>query len=179
MRRKGSAQRSEQRRLRAIEQVKHGRKQADVAREHGVNPRTVRRWKEKFDEGGRKALLAKRHPGPTEKLSASQRKQLVHQLLHPPVWGGYRWTLTRVQHLILKEFGVAYEKSSVRHLLARLGWRCQKPDHKPTLAEEQAWRQKLHAEAAKNGGQDDGFLAMLQASRKYPPPQRHSTWVPR
>jgi transposase len=103
----------------------------------------------------------------------------VYLLNHPPTWVGSRWTLKSIGRLVQQEFGLSYDRSSLWHLLKRLGWRCQKPDPRNRTKEAIAqWRAEAYALAAqsKNGQGDLGALSA--AMRKLPRPQTRSTWVP-
>ena len=93
-------------------------------------------------------MQAEPHPGPTPKLSAKQRQQLVALLLKGAEAHGYRtglWTLARVAEVIQKRFGVTYDISGVWHVLHKLGWSCQKPERRARERDEAAiaqWRRR-------------------------------------
>ena len=126
----GTAQRLQERRLRAMALLEQGHSQADVARLLGVTQGAVSQWKKAIGQGGRDALLAKQHTGRPTKLSGKQCEKLVKLLKLGPCrhgWATALWTLPRVAALIERHFGVAYDQSGVWHVLRRLGWSCQKP----------------------------------------------------
>ena len=74
--------------------------------------------------------------------------QLKKRLLRGPRRHGYPtewWTLWRVAELIARRFGVTYDPSGVWHLLRRMGWSAQKPEHRARERDEDTivrWRQE-------------------------------------
>ena len=146
MRPKGSGEELERRRKQAMALLEQGMKRAAVARSVGTSRASVTRWRQAYEAGGDEALAAKPHPGGKPRLTAGQRKRLVHMLLQGPRKHGYStelWTLARVAELIAMEFGVQYHPSAVWHILRGLGWTCQKPERLARERDEQAvaqWR---------------------------------------
>lgn len=132
----------EQRRRKAVRLLKrYGVR--EVARQVGVSPGSVERWKTAYEGGGARALRAKPDPGSAPKLTATQQTQLVELLLDGPRAQGYPtelWTLERVAHVIERTFGVHYHTSGVWRLLGRLGWSCQKPERAARERDEDAIR---------------------------------------
>lgn len=136
----------EQRRLKAVRLLRrYGLR--DVARQLGVSPGSVERWKAAYEAGGVRALRAKPDTGSAPKLTATQQAQLVKLLLEGPGAHGYPtelWTLERVAQVIERTFHVPYHPSGVWRLLHRLGWSCQKPERVARERDEDAirrWRQ--------------------------------------
>ena len=146
MRPTGSPDELERRRLRAVQLLKAGHGPAEIGRMLGVTRGAVLQWKKAYQEGGREAILAKRHPGPRPKLSARQRQQLVKILLKGARAVGYHtelWTLPRIAEVICQRFGVEYEQSAVWRVLHKMDWSCQKPERRAREADEEAvarWR---------------------------------------
>jgi transposase len=144
----GTAQRLQERRLRAMALLEQGHSQADVARLLGVTQGAVSHWKKAHGQGGQDALLARQHTGRPTKLSGKQGEKLVKLLKQGPCrhgWATALWTLPRVAALIERHFGVAYDQSGVWHVLRRLGWSCQKPVRRAREQNEAAvvqWRQR-------------------------------------
>lgn len=141
----------EQRRLRGIDLLDQGWSQVKVARELGVTPAAVCQWARTRSSGGKKALKARPHPGPTPKLTGRQLEQLEKMLLKGPRQHGFStelWTLHRVAELVDRRFGVTYDLSGIWHVLRRLGWSCQKPERRGRRARESEedilvqWRKK-------------------------------------
>jgi transposase len=121
---------------------------ADVARQLGVMPYSVQRWKEKHEEEGNNGLKAQPHPHRPSRMSQQQKAQLQEELLKGPEAFGYPnqlWTLERIAQVIEKKFGIRYHPCHVWKILTALGWSCQKPQR---MAKEQnealvaQWRQK-------------------------------------
>jgi transposase len=130
MRTKGSATELEARRRRAAEYF-HARKPLpEIADLVGVHLSSVKRWKRAWKSGGVKALAAKPHPGPAEKLSVEQKQELVAVLKAGPLAAGYRtdlWTCRRVAEVVRKRFCVSYHPDHVGRILHDLGFTPQKP----------------------------------------------------
>jgi transposase len=136
----------EHRRLRAVQLLEAGHGPAEIGRMLGVTRGAVSQWKKVYQRGGREAVLAKPHPGPTPKLTARQRQQLVKILLKGARAAGYRtelWTLPRIAEVIRQRFGVKYEQSAVWRVLHKMDWSCQKPERRAREANEEVvvrWR---------------------------------------
>jgi transposase len=148
MRTPGSPKELERQRFRAIDLLKAGRRQCEVADMLGVSRTSVSAWKQTYDRDGPEGLKAKPHPGAVPKLNAKQRDKLATLLRKGPKAHGYRtelWTLARVAEVIRKHFRVCYDPSGVWHLLHRMGWSCQKPERRARERDEKAivqWQQK-------------------------------------
>ena len=131
MRPKGSSAELQQRRLDALLMLRRGMKPIEVARTLHVSLVSVGRWRKSARTGGgRKALVAKPHPGRPPKLSLAQRSYLVQLLRQGPLHHGYHthlWTLERIGEVICRTFGVRYHPSGVWWVLQSLRWSCQKP----------------------------------------------------
>ena len=150
----------EQRRLRGIALLDQGWTQVKVACELRVTPAAVCQWARTRSSGGKKALKARPHPGPTPKLTGRQLEQLEKMLLKGPRQHGFStelWTLQRVAELVDRRFSVTYDSSSIWHVLRRRGWSCQKPDprgrgRRPREREEDThvqWRKKARLRTKK------------------------------
>ena len=111
----------------------------EVARLLGVSRSAVNQWQQALRRKGRSALKAKPHPGPTARLNQHQRRKLVEVLLRGPCQAGFAtdiWTCPRVALVIQEQFGVTYHTSHIWRLLRRLGWSCQKPEHRARERDE-------------------------------------------
>jgi transposase len=148
MSRSGTAEQLQERRFRAMALLKEGYSQTDVARCLGVAPSAVCQWKKAYAEGGKEALVANPHPGPTPKLSAKQGERLLKYLQQGPSKHGWKtqlWTLPRIAELIERKFGEHYDQSGVWRLMRRLDWSCQKPERRARERDPDAieqWRKK-------------------------------------
>lgn len=141
MRPAGSAKTLERRRLRAIALLKVGRFPVDVAREVGVDRRSVRRWRAAFEEEGAEGLKSRPSPGRPPKLDEESRKELEDYLLQGPRAMGYPselWTCARVAEVIRKKFRVRYHVDHVGRLLRSMGWSPQKPKRRARERDEEA-----------------------------------------
>lgn len=148
MRRKGSSEELERRRVEAMALLDQGWSQAEIARQFGVTQGAVSHWKKAYRRDGPEGLKASRHPGPQPKLTDKQCGRLAKMLLQGARAHGYPtelWTLKRVAALIQKHFGVTYDPSGVWHVLRRMSWSCQKPERRARERDEAAierWRKK-------------------------------------
>jgi transposase len=146
MRPHGTAEELESRRRRAIELLKIGRPQREIARTVGVSPGSVHRWKRAWEEGGDEALDSKPHPGAGSWLTDEDLEALGAILLEGAVARGYPtelWTLARVAEVIEEEFEVSYHPGHVWRILRKMGWSCQKPERRARERNEEeirTWR---------------------------------------
>lgn len=141
MRPHGSPLELERRRLRALELLKEGRTPVEVARQLGVDRRSVRRWKAAVRKKGPGAIRARPAPGRPPRLSSAQRQQLEGWLLQGARAAGFDselWTCRRVAQVIVHRLGVYYHVDHVGRLLHRLGWSPQKPQRQAVERDEQA-----------------------------------------
>ena len=141
MRPAGTPEQLEQRRRRAIAQVKAGHTLSTVARQFSASVSSVHRWWQAYTRGGVRGLRPKPIPGRPSRLSAVQKQRLVTLLGRGPLRAGYRtdlWTLPRVAGVIRQHFGVRYHPAHVWKLLTGLGWSCQKPERRAVERDEPA-----------------------------------------
>jgi transposase len=120
----------QKRRMRAANMLRRGFTQAQVANKLGVSRQSVSRWAATVEAEGamglRKAGRAGRRPG----LDEAQRRRLIESLKAGALVAGYGtdlWTLKRVGRLIEEDTGLQYSESGVWHVLANLGFSCQRP----------------------------------------------------
>jgi transposase len=138
----------EERRLAAVGLLQTGRmSQAQIARQMGVSRRTVSIWARQFKEGGKEALRRRVHSGRKPRLEAHQWQQVLETLAKGAQSAGFpteRWTLSRIQRVILQQFSVAYNAHYLSERLHRLGWSVQNPAVSPRERSEvlvEAWLQ--------------------------------------
>jgi transposase len=145
----------EGRRLRAWELQQAGWKQKHIAEALGVTAGAVSQWLKKARATGSASLRRQPAPGPTPRLTAGHREQLLYQLAAGAEAAGFRgeyWTTARVAALIEQRFGVRYHRAHVSRLLASLGWSLQKPVRRARQRDEaaiQAWREARWPELKK------------------------------
>jgi len=120
----------QKRRMRAANLLRRGFTQAHIAAKLGVSRQSVSRWAATVEAEGatglRKAGRAGRRPG----LDEAQRRKLIQSLKAGALVAGYGtdlWTLKRVGRLIEEDTGLRYSESGVWHVLANLGFSCQRP----------------------------------------------------
>lgn len=147
MRPSGTPQQLEQRRRKAIALLEQGHRNNEVARLVGASAGTLCDWKKAYQTLGEAFFEAHSPPGRKPGLSDKQIARLQTMLLKGPRKHGYLtdlWTLQRIAEVIDKHFGIAYDPSSVWHILQRMGWSCQKPENKAREQNPEAvaqWRQ--------------------------------------
>ena len=130
MRPVGSGKRLERRRLRAVALLEQGQAPVEVARQLGVDRRSVRRWNAAYRRQGAQGLAARPAPGRPSKLSARQRRQLLRILRHGAAASGFErdvWTYPRVAEVLRRRFGISYHVDHLGRLLRSLGWTPQRP----------------------------------------------------
>jgi transposase len=121
-------------RLRVINAVQGGMKQAEAARIFGVSRWSVVQWTKSHREYGVEALAAKRRgrrAGEAGKLNGTQAKRMrtlvVGKLPDQLKLPFYLWTRAAVQRLIERECKVRLSLSAVGGYLARWGLSAQRP----------------------------------------------------
>jgi len=143
MRPSGSPQDLEQRRLRALRLLREGFAPVEVARQIGVDRRSVRRWKAAARHGGARALTAKPASGRPRRLAAKELRRLRRWLMVGAQAAGLStdlWTCPRVAWLIERRLGVRYHPAHVSRLLHGLGFSPQKPTGRAVERDEQRIR---------------------------------------
>lgn len=143
MRPTGTPRELEQRRLRALHLLDEGFSPVEVARQLGVDRRSVRRWKAAARKGGAKAVVARPACGRPRQLSARDLKRLRGMLVRGAQAAGLPndlWTCPRVAWLIQRQFDVHYHPAHVSRLLHGLGFSPQKPTRRAIERDEQRIR---------------------------------------
>src|SRR5438874_330100 len=110
MRTPGSPDELEHRRLLAVRRLLEGYSSTEVAEFLEVDPRSVRRWLERFRRDGESGLLARPVPGRPAKLTTTQEKVIRRWLGEDPTTHGFAtelWTGARLADLIRREFAVS------------------------------------------------------------------------
>src|SRR5512134_1892736 len=143
MRPPGSAGVLERRRRRAVALLREGVQPVEVARQLGVDRRSIRRWRASYEKGGTPALAARPTPGRPSKLDDQDRVQIEEVLLRGAQACGFPtdlWTCPRVAQVIRAELGVRYHVDHVGRLLRSMGWSPQKPERRARERDEKAIR---------------------------------------
>ncbi|MEU0058124.1 winged helix-turn-helix domain-containing protein [Streptomyces sp. NPDC006334] len=119
----------EELRLKAAERFAQGEASSVIAKALRVDVRSVRRWRQKWEQGGPRALRSQ-GPASLPRLSQEQFAQVEAELAKGPAahgWEDQRWTLARIKTVIGRRFHMAYTIQGVRKRLARNGWPWQVP----------------------------------------------------
>ena len=138
----------ERRRRRGARLLAAGRPQAEVARQVCVSRQTVMRRERLCQQGGLVSLRRVAHFGRPERLSESQREELVRLRKAGSLAAGFAtalWTLPRIARLIEDRFSASMVPSPVWWLLGRLGWSVQRPSGQACERGEpaiRAWKAK-------------------------------------
>jgi transposase len=133
----------EKRRREAARLLRKGMHQSAVAREVGVSPESVRRWREALDKQGAAGLQAAGRAGRKPRLGPEQLRAVGRGLKRGAETLGYEsplWTAARVADLIERECGVRYHPGHVWKILRQLGWSCQRPTGRALERDESAIR---------------------------------------
>jgi len=114
----------EHRRRKAIALLQKGHRVNETARLVGVTPGAITQWRQAYEKQGEAFFVAHSPPGRPPGLNQKHRQKLEKLLLKGARKNGYcteLWTLQRVAEVIEKYFGIAYESSSVWHILKDMG----------------------------------------------------------
>jgi transposase len=133
--------RTEQRRQLAVERVKDGYTQREVAEFLGVHERTVRSWVARHRKKGNAGLATRPRSGRPRKLSASKLNLVLGWLRKNPKSFGFStelWTGARVAQVIWRKFKVKYHPRYVTALILSRGFSCQKPQRRADGRDEAA-----------------------------------------
>jgi len=117
------------RRVSALLGLAKGETVIQVAETLSTSRQAIYDWLKAFMQCGVGSLVYRRLPGRKAKLTKTQRKRLVELVRAGPLETGYPtacWTSLLVQQLILREFGVLYNRHYVCELLHNLGFSFQK-----------------------------------------------------
>jgi transposase len=117
------------RRVAAVLALGRGETVPSIAASLGVSPASVSGWLKTLLVEGVAGLRVQWRGGRPSKLTKPQKRRLVELVKAGPEAAGYPtgcWTACLIQHLIQREFGVAYNVQYVADLLRQLGFSFQK-----------------------------------------------------
>jgi transposase len=121
----------EERRLAGGKLLKEGRLlKAQIAHKLGVSRAAVTYWARRERFGGLRRLQSRKSSGRPPKLTPQQQRTLLGYLKRGALRADFptdRWTLRRIQHVIKKEFDIAYHPNYLSRFLRNLGWTPQLP----------------------------------------------------
>ena len=143
MRPSGTPHELEDRRLRALRLLDEGFAPVEVARQIGVDRRSVRRWKAAARQGGASAVAAKPASGRPRRLTKRDLTRLRRMLMKGAQAAGLPtdlWTCPRVAWLIQRQFDIQYHPAHVSRVLHGLGFSPQKPTRRAVERDEERIR---------------------------------------
>lgn len=146
----------ELRRRTALALLKRGRLPHEVAKQVGVDRRSVRRWRAAYRRSGFRGVASRPVPGRPSRLSGGQRERLRTRLLAGAQACGFEtalWTCPRVAQVIHRTFGIRYHADHVNRLLRGLGFTPQRPNRQPLERDPRkvrSWMGHTWVEAKKN-----------------------------
>lgn len=149
MRPRGNPEVLTERRRRAIELLAAGYAPVEVARQLGVERRSVRRWHAAYRQQGEAGIQARPTPGRPAALTDRDKRRLEKLLLKGAKAAGFPtelWTCPRVAELIWDRFGVDYHVDHVGRLLHSLGFSPQKPTRRAVERDEEAIQRWVKAD---------------------------------
>jgi transposase len=145
----------ERRRLDAVDLLRQGIHQSEVARRVGAHRQSVSRWAKQLEQGGKRALRKAGRAGRKPRLSSEDLRRIEKCLKRGPQGLGFEtalWTSWRVAYLIERECGVKYHPSQAWRILRQLGWSCQRPTGRALERDEEKireWKEKRWPEIKK------------------------------
>lgn len=135
----------------AVRRVESGERPSEVIRSLGRYRTSIYQWMRAYRRGGDSALASRKAPGPTPKLTDSQKRQVRRWIVgQDPRQGGFDfglWTRKVVQTMIGERFGVSLTLPSVGHLLTSLDITPQKPLRRAYERDEAAvtkWKEETY-----------------------------------
>ena len=170
--------------MRAGEDFAEGKSRAEVAKKLGVSWRAAHNWYLRWKQGGMEALKAQGKPGPVDKISDAQLKELEPLLALGPLAHGYPndlWTLKRVAQLVEENFEQKLSQSETWRLLRRMGWSSQKPKPKARERDEQKiaeWKEKKWPQIKQKAAEEARTIVFVDESGLTQKPATKKTWAP-
>jgi len=138
--------------MKAVQAIRRGMSQAEAARVFGVSRQAIRNWLDRFEQGGVRALKARKRGRPPEgkQLRPWQAATVVRLIGERPPeqlrLPFYLWTRQAVADLIERRFGVRLSRWTVGRYLNSWGFTPQKPARRAFEQDPKAVRQWLHEE---------------------------------
>ena len=152
------------RRISVLLGLAKGEMASQVAETFLVCRQTVYNWLKAFMVGGMDSLASHWRQGRKPRLTKTQKRRLVELIRGGPLEAGYPtacWTSLLVQQLILREFGVLYNRHYVCELLHNLDFSFQKAkfvsDHLDE-ASRRTWREEVWPEIRRLAREKDAMI---------------------
>jgi transposase len=152
------------RRISALLGLAKGETVSQVAETFSVCRQTVHNWLKAFMLEGADSLAYRWWRGRKPRLTTMQKRRLVELIKGGPLEAGYPtacWTSLLIQQLILREFGVLYNRHYVCELLHNLGFSFQKAkfvsDHLDE-ASRRKWREEVWPEILRLAREKDAMI---------------------
>ncbi len=126
----GRRERQQTRRLEAARLFGLNQTRAEVVEACGVSWRAVHGWYQRWQQGGRPALLSTRKPGPAPKFNERHIRTLeieLHRGARVHRDENELWTVKRVRRLIQDRLTLRCSESEAWLLLRRMKWSPQSP----------------------------------------------------
>jgi len=118
------------RRGKAVQSYIDGIPVIEIARILDVTRGSVNRWLQWYEATGLEGLKTKPLPGPTPRMCAAEKSELIEIIEAGPLQNGFSsgvWTGPMIGDLIARRFGVRYHPHYVPELLHELGFSVQRP----------------------------------------------------
>ena len=185
MRRAGLPEELEHRRYLAVERILEGYTTQEVAEFLGVEPSSVRRWRDLFEREGGEGLRAHCVPGRPRKLTRTEEKVVLRWLRDSPTEHGFStelWTGKRLAQLIEEEFRVRLSRGYLPRWLQARGYSCQKPQRVPRQRDMKkitAWLEHDWPRIKRKAHRENAGIALIDESGVLMAPLARRTWAPR
>jgi transposase len=146
----------EMRRRQAVQLLRLGWKQVEIAKALGVSKGAVSQWSRVLQRQGLRGLRAINRPGAPRKLDSEQIELIPELLWHgAEAYGflGELWTCRRIASVIKKEFGVSYHPHHVAKIMKELKWTPHLPVARAAQRNEKeidSWREDMWPELKKS-----------------------------
>jgi transposase len=133
----------------AVAALQKGMHPEDVADLYDVGRSTVYNWRREYKENGPAALVVKKAPGRTPRLTEQQRERLRKWIVGKDPrqlqFDFALWTRQMVHELIKRKFGVEYTPKAMGNILRDMGLSPQRPlvrayEQNPDLVRQ--WKEK-------------------------------------
>lgn len=170
-------------RIMAVRRVHEGEIPSAIMKSYGLCRTSIYRWLRDADAGGQAALMSRKHPGPTPRLTDKQKQQVRKWICgRDPRQYGFDfglWTRHVVADMVKQKLNKKLSITTVGRLLGELGITPQKPLRRAYERDPQAvekWKNEDYPKLKKRAKQRDADIFFLDEAgiRSDAPLQR--TW---